>query len=216
MSADHRVLLVGERGDIQPLAAWAQADPAVVIEGVCVLQCDGVPDGDYAAMRVLWGEQGAAAWLGEQTEPGVVVSFQGSALARELAGAASAAGWRVAQVPRPTHVLGGVRASSARPMSERFDLASLIGRAPRAVNAGAFERAVGGRRVLVTGAGGSIGSEIARLVGAHASELVLVDRSENALFEIDRRLRERAPAAACRTVLHDVVDEIATSARVAI
>ena len=50
-----------------------------------------------------------------------------------------------------------------------------------------------GRCVMVTGAGGTIGSEISRQVAALGpSRLVLVERGENALYEIDRRLRARA------------------------
>ena len=50
-----------------------------------------------------------------------------------------------------------------------------------------------GRRVMVTGAGGTIGSEICRQVAALSPEsLTLVERGENALYEIERRLRARA------------------------
>lgn len=53
---------------------------------------------------------------------------------------------------------------------------------------------VHGRCVLVTGAGGSIGSEICRqLARFRPARLVLVERSEAALFTIDRELRERHP-----------------------
>jgi len=53
---------------------------------------------------------------------------------------------------------------------------------------------VHGRCVLVTGAGGSIGSEICRqLTRFRPAKLVLVERSEAALFTIDRELRERRP-----------------------
>ena len=44
---------------------------------------------------------------------------------------------------------------------------------------------------MVTGAGGSIGSELARQIARfRPSRLLLVDRSEYALFEIDRKLTE--------------------------
>lgn len=55
---------------------------------------------------------------------------------------------------------------------------------------------IGGRRILVTGAGGSIGSEIARqLVRFQPARIVLVDRSEGALFAIHRELAEHFPTA---------------------
>jgi O-antigen biosynthesis protein WbqV len=68
-------------------------------------------------------------------------------------------------------------------------------------------RILTGKRVLITGAGGSIGSELARIVASFGPEhLVLMERAENALFEIDRQLAERFPRLARRAVLHDVVD----------
>jgi FlaA1/EpsC-like NDP-sugar epimerase len=91
------------------------------------------------------------------------------------------------------------------------DLQRLIGRPPRRIDEDAIRAVVGGRTVLVTGAGGSIGSEICRIVARFGPEkLVLVERSENALFEIDRQIARRHPALARRAALHDVVDADAT------
>jgi FlaA1/EpsC-like NDP-sugar epimerase len=71
-----------------------------------------------------------------------------------------------------------------------------------------FARAVVGQRcVLVTGAGGSIGSEIVRQVAAHGpSRLVLFERHEFALYEIERELRRRYPELAIEPVIGDVAD----------
>jgi FlaA1/EpsC-like NDP-sugar epimerase/lipopolysaccharide/colanic/teichoic acid biosynthesis glycosyltransferase len=71
-----------------------------------------------------------------------------------------------------------------------------------------FARAVVGQRcVLVTGAGGSIGSEIVRQVAAHGpSRLVLFERHEFALYEIERELRRRFPELAIEPVIGDVAD----------
>src|SRR5690606_35327578 len=64
-----------------------------------------------------------------------------------------------------------------------------------------------GRRVLITGAGGSIGSELARVAAGFRPELlILMERSENALFEIDRQVAQRFPRVMRRAILHDVVD----------
>jgi FlaA1/EpsC-like NDP-sugar epimerase/lipopolysaccharide/colanic/teichoic acid biosynthesis glycosyltransferase len=73
---------------------------------------------------------------------------------------------------------------------------------------GAFARAViGGRCVLITGAGGSIGSEICRQVAVQApSRLVLFERHEFALYEIERELRRLHPGLAIEPVIGDVAD----------
>ncbi|MDN3566077.1 polysaccharide biosynthesis protein [Paeniroseomonas aquatica] len=69
-------------------------------------------------------------------------------------------------------------------------------------------RLIQGRRVLVTGAGGTIGGELARQVAALGpSQLALLDHGEYALYEIDLELRERHPDVPRRAVLADVRDE---------
>jgi O-antigen biosynthesis protein WbqV len=64
-----------------------------------------------------------------------------------------------------------------------------------------------GRRVLVTGAGGSIGSELARQVaGLAPAEIMLLDNGEFALWQIDLELAETQPATPRRAVIADVRD----------
>lgn len=65
--------------------------------------------------------------------------------------------------------------------------------------------AFAGRRVLVTGAGGSIGSELARqLASCGPARLTLLDNSELGLFQIEREIAERAPGVPLDAVLADV------------
>ncbi len=68
----------------------------------------------------------------------------------------------------------------------------VLGRAPVEIDMARVARYLNGRRVLVTGAGGSIGSELCRqLAVVGPSALVILDHAENNLFEIDMELRER-------------------------
>lgn len=88
-----------------------------------------------------------------------------------------------------------------------IDLAELVGRMPHEIDEHLVGSVIRGRTVLVTGAGGSIGSELVRRIARFAPErIVLMERSENALFEIDRQLAETCPGVARTALLHDVVD----------
>jgi FlaA1/EpsC-like NDP-sugar epimerase len=81
----------------------------------------------------------------------------------------------------------------------------LLGRPVRAVLDAADRVALAGERVLITGAGGSVGSELARQIAACGPErLILLDHSEYALFEIERAIRDRHPALPIEAVLGDV------------
>lgn len=92
-----------------------------------------------------------------------------------------------------------------------IDLQALIGRPMRETDEAPLRELIQGRRVLVTGAGGSIGSELAMLCARYApSGMILMERAENALFEIDRRLAWAHPGMARRALLHDVADREGT------
>ena len=102
--------------------------------------------------------------------------------------------------------LVNARMSRAR-QPVNIDLCDLLGRAPVNLSTPELQRFLAGKVVLVTGAGGSIGSEIARQCMKFCpSRLVLLDRAENALFEIDRELNHRWVAADVVPVVADVCD----------
>lgn len=102
----------------------------------------------------------------------------------------------------PEHTAG---TSTAPFVSGPIDPTRLIDRSPRPLDEQALSKWIGGRRVLITGAGGSIGSELSRIVARYApGQLTLVERSENALFEIDREIARTYPDLQRSHVLHDV------------
>ena len=85
----------------------------------------------------------------------------------------------------------------------------LLNRGERLPDAEEVLALVGGRTVMVTGAGGSIGSELVRqVVRAAPARLILVERAENALYENDREMREMGFAGKCVPAMVDVNDEM--------
>ncbi len=66
---------------------------------------------------------------------------------------------------------------------------------------------IGGKNVLVTGAGGSIGSEICRqLLRFKPGKLYLLGHGENSIFEIEMELRRRFPWATIESFIADIKD----------
>jgi FlaA1/EpsC-like NDP-sugar epimerase len=88
-----------------------------------------------------------------------------------------------------------------------IDLTDLLGRDPVNLDTPQLQRFLAGKRVLVTGAGGSIGSEICRQSMRFCPRrLILLEQAENALFEIDRELRQRWMGADIAPVVADISD----------
>src|SRR5690242_21152557 len=88
-----------------------------------------------------------------------------------------------------------------------IELADLLGRPAVNLDTPELQRFLAGKRVLVTGAGGSIGSEICRQTMRFLPErLLMLERAENNLFEIDRELRETWVGADVRPYIADVCD----------
>ena len=87
------------------------------------------------------------------------------------------------------------------------EVEDLLGREPVETDVDAIASYVQGKTVLVTGAGGSIGSELCRqLARAEPTRIVMVDQAESSLFEIERELVDERRFSACVPVLADVRD----------
>ena len=88
------------------------------------------------------------------------------------------------------------------------EIEDLLGREPVALDTESISKELAGKTVMVTGAGGSIGSELARQVLRFApAHLLLVERAESALFDIDCELRADHPAQSIVPLVADVGDE---------
>ncbi len=87
------------------------------------------------------------------------------------------------------------------------DIADLLRREPVRVNDQMVGQTFENKRVLITGAGGSIGRELCRQIARRApSQLILLGHGENSIFEIFLELREDYPGLALIPVIADVRD----------
>ena len=98
---------------------------------------------------------------------------------------------------------GTVTVSNIRPLA----IEDLLARAPVGLDYAPIRALIAGRRVLVTGAGGSIGSELCRQIARSGpASLALVERYENGLHAITLEMGERAPGFPVRSYLADITD----------
>ncbi len=122
---------------------------------------------------------------------------------RRLLEVANAHGITMARLPRLTDFHEAQEKVQVRPIA----VEDLLGRPQVVLDRQGPLTLVSGRRVLITGAGGSIGSELVRQIAAlRPSRLVLVEASEFALYTIDMEVAERFPAIDRRAVIANVRD----------
>jgi O-antigen biosynthesis protein WbqV len=113
-------------------------------------------------------------------------------------------GMTLARIPRVTDLKSGPEdKTEIKPVA----VEDLLGRPQTALDRDAMAALIEGRRVLVTGAGGSIGSELVRQVCALGpAEIGLLDNSEHALYTIDRETMEHWPEVPRHSMMADVRD----------
>ncbi len=112
-----------------------------------------------------------------------------STLIKELTEKAVAAGLEVRVLPAASELVGKMTLADVRPPT----VDDLLGRDPVEIDLDAVADYIRGKRVLITGAGGSIGSELSRQIrGFGPSELYLLDRDESALHGLQLSMEGRA------------------------
>ncbi|MDO9089824.1 MAG: nucleoside-diphosphate sugar epimerase/dehydratase [Burkholderiaceae bacterium] len=119
----------------------------------------------------------------------LIASPAGSAVRREVLLHTTGAGLTLLAMPRPDEWL---RPEASGP--RKIELEDLLGREPVHLDIAALADMFSGQTVLVTGAGGSIGSELCRQIARFGvSRLVCVDISEFAVYQLEQELREAHP-----------------------
>ncbi len=206
--AIERLLLVGAEEHADAFIRAAAADPTLRVTGLIALSArqagrrmhnlpilGAIEDIPRILEKLAAGGRSPEALV--VTEPDLV----GAPLASLIA-AAEHAGIPVRRAPRPTALTAASRIE-LKPVA----IEDLLNRPQVNIDRPGMRQFIAGRRVLVTGAGGSIGAELCRQLAALSpARLVLLDSSEYALWQIDLELSE-APSGCARTaVIADVRD----------
>ena len=144
----------------------------------------------------------------EETDPSevlVAIARATPPMLRQVVKALESHKLPIKAVPHVRDMLDGrVRLHDVRDLQ----VADLLGRAPVGLDVATVKHLVAGKRVLVTGAGGTIGSELSRQIAALGPKsLVLFERYENALWAVERSVTGLRPAGRVCAVIADVTDE---------
>lgn len=202
-----RVLVFGAGEGGEQLLTGMLRDPNSPLYPVALLDDDpakqnlrlrGVPVvGTGADLATVARARGASALV-------VAIPSADADLIRRVSQQADDVGLDVMVVPSVRDLLGsrvGVR--DVRPVTE----ADLLGRHAVDTDVESIAEYLSGRRVLVTGAGGSIGAELCRQIWVYApGELVMVDRDESALHAVQLALTGRALLDDPNLVVADIRD----------
>ena len=185
--------LIRNSGDLLPIA-FLDDNPQKIgkrIAGLDVL-------GNTESMTKIVGEQGIKVVLI------AIPSAQGQKI-RSLYDRIAPLGVKVRILPSLRELAGGdISVTRLR----NVKLEDLLGRAPVTIDLNAISDYLRGRSVLVTGAGGSIGSEIVRQVIRNTpKEIILLGHGEQSIYLLLESLQRLSPSIPLHPVIADVDDE---------
>ena len=162
------------------------------------LRLHGIPvQGNRAKMAEVAAATGATVLV-------IAIARSSGTAIRDLTERAERCGLTAKVVPTVTELIsGGARIEGVRDPR----ISDLLGRRPVRTDVAAIAGHFAGKRILVTGAGGSIGSELCRQLHQFGpAELIMLDRDESALHEVQLTLHGRALLDSDETLLADIRD----------
>ncbi|MBM84808.1 MAG: nucleotide sugar dehydratase [Rhodospirillaceae bacterium] len=125
---------------------------------------------------------------------------------RKIIESAEVLGLAVARIPRLIALDEADQANNSL-IPRPIDVQDVLGRAQNVLDHKPVDTMITGRRVLVTGAGGTIGAELASQIAMHKpSELALLDISEYLLYQADLQIKDLHPDLVRHIMLGDVRD----------
>lgn len=114
-------------------------------------------------------------------------------------------GCKIKMIPRMNDLINGKISIN---MIRNVNVEDLLGREPVKVNLEEIAGYLSGNVVMVTGAGGSIGSELCRQIACFSpKQLILLGHGENSIYEIELELRKKHPDLTIQPVIADIQDK---------
>jgi FlaA1/EpsC-like NDP-sugar epimerase len=206
--AAREVLIVGAGNGGQQVAGELRRNPGLQSAPIGYVDDDPRKQGMRIAGHKVLGTTADLPRVLDDTEPDEVIIAIPSApgiLRQRVVTACRERGILVRTLPTTFELLSGGVNLMRQVRAVRVD--DVLGREPVRVEIDRVGAYLRGRVVLVTGAGGSIGSELCRQIArVGPKRLVLVENAENALFEVRRELEEERHFTRAAPVLADCKD----------
>jgi FlaA1/EpsC-like NDP-sugar epimerase len=210
--AGHEVLIVGAGNGGQQVAAELRRNPGLRSAPVGFVDDDPRKQGMRVAGYKVLGTTSDLPRVLDAVKPDEVIIAIPSApgiLRQRVVTSCRERAIPVRMLPTTFELLSG-GATLMRQVRE-VQVEDVLGREPVRVEIDRVGAYLAGRVVLVTGAGGSIGSELCRQIArCSPKQLILVEHAENALFEIRRELEEERHFGRAASVLADCKDATRT------
>ncbi|MGR0481930.1 MAG: polysaccharide biosynthesis protein [Candidatus Electronema sp. V4] len=202
---DSKPVLVAGSGETADSLLRELAHSPIKFHAVGVL--DDSPDQQGRLVQgipVLGKLEEATVWAEKMGVQDIVLALPSAAhgVRRRITQSCADAGLNVMTVPPFEDLVSGKLAVSSL---RRIELDDLLGRDPVRLDNSGLHELLTGQTVLVTGAGGSIGSELCRQIARfQPGSLILVEQSELALYAMEQELPQRFPELRLAPVIGDV------------
>lgn len=206
------VVLVGADDQSELFIRHCERHPSISYRPIAILGLNDSRVGrEIHGVPVIGNVDHAASALDHLGERGRVPQrlllspdLNDGALVRDLLEVAEQRAMTLSRLPRLTDFRD---AADDRLLLRPIAVEDLLGRPQVVLDRDGITALIHGKRIVVTGAGGSIGSELVRQIAALAPKrLVLVDAGEYALYSIDMEISERFPQVDRRAVIANVRD----------
>ena len=202
-----RVLIVGAGAAGQMIAREIHDNPALGMIDVGFIDDDKAKIGTrIQGLRVLGGHEEIGTICRDHKVDEIIIAIPSASASkvRHIVDHCKESSARFRILPAVGELIDGKASIS---VLRNVNIEDLLGRDPVMLDMGLLRREITGKTVMVTGAAGSIGSELCRQVAMlFPAKLVMFEIAESPLFELEREMREKFPGVDIVPLVGDIRD----------